>query len=234
MSTIWRPNLGRLRASVAEMEGSESERRRRMRREGRSGRDFNKGAMRARGESVEMQGAQRLSPRSRRTRCRVRRDSSACTPSHYRKECRGICVHGRVRPSAGRGGNLKSVSTTVSALCRVRRVSICVHGRGALSACAAGLNLRARPCARSLQGVQEKSLDSTATVTTPPTQTRPESIIQSRRHHTLKFKITEAPTKCFRRRGRVEPPPSTLTHEPLPERVKLLGERLRRALRARR
>ena len=25
MSTIWRPNLGRLRASVAEMEGSESE-----------------------------------------------------------------------------------------------------------------------------------------------------------------------------------------------------------------
>ena len=103
MSTIWRPNLGRLRPSVAEMEGSESEEEENdaTKKGTKRKRAYTKGPCE---HGVKY-----------RSKCKV---CSACPhgkwPSRC-KECDGasICVHGRQRSlckECGGGG-------------------ICVHGR---------------------------------------------------------------------------------------------------------
>ena len=103
MSTIWRPNLDRLYASVAEMEGSESEEE----------------------EDASKQGTKRKrAPHTKgpcehgvkwRSQCKV---CSACPHGKRRchcKECGGasICEHGRIRSQCKECGG----------------ASICEHGR---------------------------------------------------------------------------------------------------------
>ena len=103
MSTIWRPNLGRLRVSVAEM-GSESEEEEKD--------ATKKGTKRKRAPYTKGPCEHGVKPRSK---CKV---CSACPHGRQRskcKECGGasICVHGRERyycKECGGGG-------------------ICVHGR---------------------------------------------------------------------------------------------------------
>ena len=88
MSTIWRPNLDRLYASVAEMEGSESE----MEQKDAT----KKGVKRKRGPYPKGPCEHGVKPR---LNCKV---CSACPHGKRRtqcKECGGsqICVHGRRR-----------------------------------------------------------------------------------------------------------------------------------------
>ena len=88
MSTIWRPNLGQLRASVAEMEGSESEEEEKD--------AMKKGTKRKRASPTKGPCEHGVKPRSK---CKV---CSACPHGRERskcKECGGgsICVHGRRR-----------------------------------------------------------------------------------------------------------------------------------------
>ena len=130
MSTIWRPNLGRLRASVAEMEGSESAEEEKD--------TTKKGTKRKRAPHTKGPCEHGVKYRSN---CKV---CSACPHGKRRsrcKECGGgsFRVHGRERSKCKECGG----------------GSICVHGRR---------RSRCKEC--------KKSLDSTATVTTPPTQTR--------------------------------------------------------------
>jgi hypothetical protein len=104
MSTIWRPNLGRLRVSVAEMEGSESE-------EGEND-ATKKGTKRKRAHYTKGACEHGVKYRSR---CKV---CSACPHGKWRsncKECGGgsICVHGRRRSTCKECGGSE----------------ICVHGR---------------------------------------------------------------------------------------------------------
>ena len=104
MSTIWRPNLGRLYASVAEMEGSESE---------EEDKDATKkGVKRKRAPRTKGPCEHGVKPRSR---CKV---CCACPHGKWRrfcKECGGaaICQHGRQRSKCKECGG----------------GSICVHAR---------------------------------------------------------------------------------------------------------
>ena len=104
MSTIWRPNLDRLRAIIAEMEGSESEEEKK---------DVTKkGVKRKRAPPTKGPCKHGVKPRSRRKVC------SACPHGKWRsncKECGGgsICVHGRRRSTCKECGGSE----------------ICVHGR---------------------------------------------------------------------------------------------------------
>ena len=88
MSTIWRPNLGRLYASVAEMEGSESE---------EEEKDVTKkGVKRKRAPPTKGPCEHGVKPRSR---CKV---CSGCPHGKQRSRCKecggsGICEHGRQR-----------------------------------------------------------------------------------------------------------------------------------------
>ena len=88
MSTIWRPNLSRLYASVAEMEGSESEEEEKD--------ATKKGVKRKRAPPTKGPCEHGVKPRSK---CKV---CSACPHGKWRrfcKECGGasICQHGRQR-----------------------------------------------------------------------------------------------------------------------------------------
>ena len=104
MSTIWRPNLGQLRASVAEMEGSESEEEEKD--------ATKKGTKRKRASPTKGPCEHGVKPRSK---CKV---CSACPHGRQRskcKECGGseICEHGRRRSKCKECGG----------------GSICEHGR---------------------------------------------------------------------------------------------------------
>ena len=134
MSTIWRPNLGRLRASVAEMEGSESEEE--------DKHATKKGTKRKRAPFTKGPCEHGMKPRSN---CKV---CSACPHGRrrfYCKECGGasICVHGRERSCKECGG----ASICVHGRERARSAALlCVHGRQrSLCKECGGLNLRARP-----------------------------------------------------------------------------------------
>ena len=132
MSTIWRPNLGRLRASVAEMEGSES---------AEEEKDATKkGVKRKRAPYTKGPCEHGVKPRSR---CKV------CS----------ACPHGKRRLSARSAAGAQSAHGRERSKCKECGGSqICVHGRrvrkgsAALSAhsarSAVGVsNLRARPSA---------------------------------------------------------------------------------------
>ena len=122
MSTIWRPNLGRLYASVAEMEGSESEEEQKVARK--------KGTKPKRAPRTKGPCEHGVKHRSR---CKV---CSACPHGKWRyrcKECGGasICEHGRERSTCKECGG--------SQICEHGRQrqkckecgggSICEHGR---------------------------------------------------------------------------------------------------------
>ena len=88
MSTIWRPNLGRLRASVAEMEGSESE---------EEEKDATKKGVK-RKRAPYTRGACEHGVKYR-SNCKV---CSACPHGKRRSQCKecgggSICEHGRIR-----------------------------------------------------------------------------------------------------------------------------------------
>ena len=104
MSTIWRPNLGRLRASVAEMEGSESEEEQKD--------ETKKGTKLKRAPPAKGPCEHGVKPRSK---CKV---CCACPHSRERSRCKewggsSICVHGRRRSRCKECGGS----------------SICKHGR---------------------------------------------------------------------------------------------------------
>ena len=130
MSTIWRPNLDRLYASVAEMEGSESEEEEKD--------ATKKGVKRKRAPHTKGPCEHGVKYRSN---CKV---CSACPHGKRRSQCKdcggaSICVHGRRRSRCKECGGSESASTAVGAL-------------GARSA--VGLNLRARSSALYVQGVR--------------------------------------------------------------------------------
>ena len=88
MSTIWRPNLDRLYASVAEMEGSESEEEQKD--------ATKKGTKRKRAPYTKGPCEHGVKYRSN---CKV---CSACPHGKWRSQCKecgggSICVHGRIR-----------------------------------------------------------------------------------------------------------------------------------------
>ena len=177
MSTIWRPDLDRLRASVAEMEGSESEEEEKD--------ATKKGVKRKRAPPTKGPCEHGVKPRSK---CKV---CSACPHGKWRrfcKECGGasICQHGRQRSKCKEcGGGSICVHGRQRSRCKECGGSgICVHGEplGARSAVGAlcehdrarsaaglksastivyaprarsarGLNLRARPSAKECGGV---------------------------------------------------------------------------------
>ena len=104
MSTIWRPNLDRLYASVAEMEGSESEEEEKDARK--------KGTKRKRAPPTKGPCEHGVKWRSQ---CKV---CSACPHGKRRYQCKecggsGICEHDRQRHSCKECGG----------------ASICEHGR---------------------------------------------------------------------------------------------------------
>ena len=88
MSTIWRPNLDRLYASVAEMEGSESEEEEKD--------ATKKGVKRKRGPPTKGPCEHGVKPRSK---CKVCNACPHGRQRYYCKECggSGFCEHGRVR-----------------------------------------------------------------------------------------------------------------------------------------
>ena len=103
MSTIWRPNLGRLRVSVAEMEGSESEEEQKD--------ATKKGTKRKRAPPTKGPCEHGVKWRSQ---CKV---CSACPHGKRRYRCRecgggSICVHGRVRSICKECGGASTVSYT--------------------------------------------------------------------------------------------------------------------------
>ena len=122
MSTIWRPNLGRLRASVAEMEGSESKEEEKN--------ATKKGVKRKRAPPTKGPCEHGVKPRSK---CKV---CSACPHGKWRKlckECGGsqICQHGRVRSKCKEcgGGSICEHGRRRSRCKECGGGSICVHGR---------------------------------------------------------------------------------------------------------
>ena len=122
MSTIWRPNLGWLRASVAEMEGSESKEEEKN--------ATKKGVKRKRAPPTKGPCEHGVKYRSQ---CKV---CSACPHGRERskcKECGGgsICVHGRVRSRCKEcGGGSFCVHGRERSKCKECGGSqICVHGR---------------------------------------------------------------------------------------------------------
>ena len=159
MSTIWRPDLGRLRASVAEMEGSESgDEEKDATKRGRSGREpLPRRAMRARGEaSVECKVCSacphgRLRLRSSAGVRRVWLNLRARAPC---KECGGsqICVHGRERPCKECGGGHSACTAVTLSVQGVRWVSICGTAVALLQGVRRGSICRARPYSLWVQG----------------------------------------------------------------------------------
>ena len=122
MSTIWRPNLDRLRASVAEMEGSESEEEQKD--------ATKKGTKRKRAPPAKGPCEHGVKPRSK---CKV---CCACPHSRVRskcKECGGgsVCVHGRQRSICKEcGGSQICVHGRRRTRCKeCGGGSLCVHGR---------------------------------------------------------------------------------------------------------
>ena len=139
MSTIWRPNLGRLRASVAEMEGSESEEEEKD--------ATKKGVKRKRAPYTKGPCEHGVKYRSnckvcsacphgkRRSLCKECGGGSICVHGRERSKCKecggsGICVHGRQRSKCKEcGGGSICVHGRVRSQCKECGGSgICVHG----------------------------------------------------------------------------------------------------------
>ena len=144
MSTIWRPNLGRLRASVAEMEGSESEEEEKD--------ATKKGVKRKRAPYTKGPCEHGVKYRSQ---CKV---CSACPHGKRRskcKECGGsqICVHGRRRSHCKEcGGSEICVHGRERSKQGVRRGVACTAVYAHCKECGGS-----GPCALSVQGVRRVS-----------------------------------------------------------------------------
>ena len=145
--------------------------------------------LRARSSALSVQGVRWVS--------NLRARSSALSVQGVRWV--GICVHGRQRFLQGCGGSQICVHGRQRFKCKeCGGGSVCEHDRRR-STCKEWRvsNLRARSHSLSVQGVQRIAQLNRHRATRQATQTRPESIIQSRRHHALKFKILpKRRTKC--------------------------------------
>ena len=166
MSTIWRPNLDRLYASVAEMEGSESEVEEKDARK--------KGTKRKRCPYTKGPCEHGVKPRSRckvcsacphgkwRRFCKECGGGAFCKHGRHRfscKECGGgaICEHDRIRSTCKECGGSQVCNARIRSSCKECGGSgICVHGRRRppMQGVRWGCNLRARPSALSVQGVR--------------------------------------------------------------------------------
>ena len=137
---IWRPNVRVTLDEYGEVEDTEEEevtkkgtkRKRALARRGRA----------STGEvSVELQGVQRLSPRSRRSYCKECGGASICKHNRERSKCKerwGNCEHGRGRLAWSAVG-LESASTVVGAHCKSTAGFNCEHGRTLRARSAVGL-----------------------------------------------------------------------------------------------